>query len=313
MAIHKRLTMLLAGAVVASAGMVRAQTVTPCPDADNCAQVTVGGGSGKAGDVVPVDVTFKQGPANGAAGGLDEVAAIAMTIALGSSGTPLGLADCTQGGDGLPVSVKPDASVSNFKVVVENAYCGGTRVHCLCPAQGSGTTPDNFLNLVVYGPNPLPTPGPNPIDIPVLPAGPQKLVTIDLKINAGATGVIPLKVYTESADSTKPQFTAFLSVGDKLAVDQTCTSTVGQPPCSAGATSQVAITSGQITAAVNCTGDCLGDGEVTVDDIIKMVNIANGAATLSECPAGDGNGDGEVTIDDIIVAVNNALNGCPLG
>jgi len=311
MTIHKWFATLVAVAAGA-AGSVSAQTVTPCPDAANCAQVAVGSGGGKAGDVVPIDVTFKQGPAGGAAGGLDEIAAVAMTIALGTSGTPLGLADCTQGADGLPASVKPDASIANFKVVVENAYCGGTRLHCLCPAPG-GPAPDNFLNLVIYGPNPLPTPGPSPIDIPILPAGPQKLVTIDLKINAGATGVIPLKVYTESADSTKPQFTAFLSVGDKLAVDQTCTTTSGQPPCSAGSTSQVAITNGLVTAAVGCTGDCLGDGEVTVDDIIKMVNIANGAAPLTECPAGDGNGDGEITIDDIIVAVTNALNGCPLG
>ncbi|MCK6555503.1 dockerin type I repeat-containing protein [Candidatus Binatia bacterium] len=312
MAIHKWLTAFMVAAVGIGSSAT-AQTVTPCPNAANCAEVTVGGGSGKTGDVVPIDVTFKQGPDNGAAGGLDEIAALAMTIALGTSGTPLGLADCTQGADGLPVSVKPDASIANFKVVVENAYCGGTRIHCLCPNPGSGTSPDNFLNLVIYGPNPLPTPGPNPIDIPVLPAGPQKLVTIDLKINAGATGAIPLKVYTESADSTKPQYTAFLSVGDKLAVDQTCTPIEGQPPCSAGATSQVAIANGQIAVAVSCTGDCLGDGEVTVDDIIKMVNIANGTASLSECTAGDGNGDGEVTIDDIIVAVNNALNGCPVG
>ena len=312
MTIHKWFPTLVGVGVVLVAAVGSAQTVQPCPNASNCAQVTVGSGGGKAGDVVPIDVTFKQGPAGGAAGGLDKTAALAMTIALGSSGTPLGLADCTQGADGLPASVKPDAAIANFKVVVENAYCGGTRLHCLCPAPG-GPAPDNFLNLVIYGPNPLPTPGPNPIDIPVLPAGPQKLVTIDLKINAGATGVIPLKVYTESADSTKPQYTAFLSVGDKLAVDQTCTTTVGQPPCSAGATSQVAIINGVVTASVSCGGDCLGDGKVTVDDLIKMVNIANRTAPLTECPAGDSNGDGEITIDDVIVAVNSALNGCPVG
>ena len=64
-------------------------------------------------------------------------------------------------------------------------------------------------------------------------------------------------------------------------------------------------------AAAVCTGDCNGDNEVTVDEIITMVNIANGVSPLEVCPNADGNGDGEVSIDDIISAVNNANNGCP--
>jgi len=61
-----------------------------------------------------------------------------------------------------------------------------------------------------------------------------------------------------------------------------------------------------------CVGDCKNDGEVTVDDLIIMVNIANGASPIADCLAGDANGDGMITIDDIIIAVSNALNGCPL-
>ncbi|MCK6555502.1 VCBS repeat-containing protein [Candidatus Binatia bacterium] len=60
-----------------------------------------------------------------------------------------------------------------------------------------------------------------------------------------------------------------------------------------------------------CVGDCKNDGEVTVDDLIIMVNVANGAAPVADCLAGDANHDGTITIDDIIIAVNNALNGCP--
>ncbi|GBD27226.1 hypothetical protein HRbin30_02571 [bacterium HR30] len=59
-----------------------------------------------------------------------------------------------------------------------------------------------------------------------------------------------------------------------------------------------------------CAGDCGGDGEVTVDEIVRMVNIALGAAPVDQCRAGDGNGDGEITIDEIIAAVNKALAGC---
>lgn len=59
-----------------------------------------------------------------------------------------------------------------------------------------------------------------------------------------------------------------------------------------------------------CAGDCSGDGLVTVDEIVLMVNIALGLQTSSACPAGDHNADGSVTVDEIILAVNKALSGC---
>ncbi len=60
-----------------------------------------------------------------------------------------------------------------------------------------------------------------------------------------------------------------------------------------------------------CVGDCNGRGEVTVDEIIKGVNIAIGNAPLDTCPQFDADASGEVTITELIIAVNNALNGCP--
>ena len=63
-------------------------------------------------------------------------------------------------------------------------------------------------------------------------------------------------------------------------------------------------------AAAQCCGDCAGDGNVTIDDLIRAVNNAlNGCAPGAPC-CGDCAGDGSVTIDDLIRAVNNALNGC---
>ena len=62
-------------------------------------------------------------------------------------------------------------------------------------------------------------------------------------------------------------------------------------------------------AAAQCCGDCAGDGNVTIDDLIRAVNNAlNGCAATPCC--GDCAGDGDVTIDDLIRAVNNALNSC---
>ena len=62
--------------------------------------------------------------------------------------------------------------------------------------------------------------------------------------------------------------------------------------------------------ALACTGDCHGDGEVGVDEILIMVNIALNNLPLAACAAGDANADRQITVDEILAAVGNALNGC---
>jgi hypothetical protein len=64
------------------------------------------------------------------------------------------------------------------------------------------------------------------------------------------------------------------------------------------------------TPAPSCTGDCNGDGEVTINELISGVNIALGSAPLSQCPAFDPSGDGSVAINELIAAVGAALEGC---
>lgn len=65
-------------------------------------------------------------------------------------------------------------------------------------------------------------------------------------------------------------------------------------------------------ASAVCVGDCSGDGEVTIDEVLKGVNIALGSAPLQDCPASDRDASGEVTIDELLGAVNAALTGCPI-
>jgi len=60
-----------------------------------------------------------------------------------------------------------------------------------------------------------------------------------------------------------------------------------------------------------CIGDCNGDHQVTVNELIQMVNIALGSAAVSTCRSGDPNADGEIAVNEIVAGVNNALNGCP--
>lgn len=64
-------------------------------------------------------------------------------------------------------------------------------------------------------------------------------------------------------------------------------------------------------AFARCVGDCGGDGEVTINELILGVNIALGEFPVSACPA-FANGEGEVTIAQLITGVNNALEGCPV-
>jgi hypothetical protein len=59
-----------------------------------------------------------------------------------------------------------------------------------------------------------------------------------------------------------------------------------------------------------CGGDCDRNSEVTVNELITMVNVALGETDPSICVAGDSDGTGEITVNEIVAGVHNALNGC---
>jgi len=102
-----------------------------------------------------------------------------------------------------------------------------------------------------------------------------------------------------------------------------CTAT-GDPECSdliecvgstCSGTFQISINGASPTPSPTpseptCSGDCNGDHEVTVNELITMVNITLGNTDLSVCTAGDADSNGEITITEIITAVNKALGGC---
>ena len=69
-------------------------------------------------------------------------------------------------------------------------------------------------------------------------------------------------------------------------------------------------TATSVVTPSGCSGDCRGDGLVTVDELLTMINIALGSVPMSACGAGDINGDQRITVDEILAGVNNALNGC---
>ncbi len=63
--------------------------------------------------------------------------------------------------------------------------------------------------------------------------------------------------------------------------------------------------------AQTCPGDCSGDGNVTVDEIVTVVNIALGTAAIDLCRAADTDGNGQASVDELVTMINLALDGCP--
>src|SRR5215470_1810772 len=60
-----------------------------------------------------------------------------------------------------------------------------------------------------------------------------------------------------------------------------------------------------------CAGDCNEDGDVSINDLIEVVNVSLGQMPMSVCPSADSPpGDGRVTIDEVIRSVHDALFGC---
>ena len=59
-----------------------------------------------------------------------------------------------------------------------------------------------------------------------------------------------------------------------------------------------------------CPGDCGGDGEVTVDELVQGVRIALGGADVFSCAAFDVDADTAVTVDDLAAAIHAILTGC---
>jgi hypothetical protein len=117
----------------------------------------------------------------------------------------------------------------------------------------------------------------------------------------------------EDTDCTPP----LLCVVDPLAEELRCAFVEASTPTPAPTPTATAPTVPTRTAGPICTGDCPcvgdcnGNTEVTVDELLAMISISLGENSLAVCPAGDAGGDGEITVDDILTAATNVLLGCP--
>jgi hypothetical protein len=79
--------------------------------------------------------------------------------------------------------------------------------------------------------------------------------------------------------------------------------------------SDVGGTAGQITVTT-CTGDCDGNGRVSIGEVIKCLNmflgqpLCNTANPNLNCPVADANLNGSISIGEVTQCVTHFLNGC---
>jgi len=66
-----------------------------------------------------------------------------------------------------------------------------------------------------------------------------------------------------------------------------------------------------VPAGAACTGDCNGDGSVSIDELILGVRIALGLSPLTACTA-FANGNGMVSIAELVQATRASLDHCPV-
>ena len=65
-----------------------------------------------------------------------------------------------------------------------------------------------------------------------------------------------------------------------------------------------------LEVVASCIGDCNENGVVTVDELVRGVNMALGNASVDGCPPFDPDGSGMVSISELVGAVNATLGGC---
>jgi hypothetical protein len=60
----------------------------------------------------------------------------------------------------------------------------------------------------------------------------------------------------------------------------------------------------------SCTGDCDGDENVSIAELVLSMNIALGVSPLFQCESIDENRDGSVTVDELVQAVLQSVTRC---
>jgi cell division septation protein DedD len=162
----------------------------------------------------------------------------------------------------------------------------------------NGDSHTKVLTIHVSGPTPTRTRTPTITQTPTVTPTPSLTPT--------ATET-PTDTVTPTATVTDTPTPTATSTDTPTPTDSATPTTTATPTPTPSSTPTASAT---LTPTPSCAGDCDGNGEVTVAEIITLVNVAIGNADPTTCPAGDRNHDGQITVNEIVQAVNAALNGC---
>ena len=170
-----------------------------------------------------------------------------------------------------------------------------------------------LMGLCAEIPQPTRTPTPTNTETPTAIPTATPSATSTPTVTATCTETPPA-TSTRTATATAPGTPTQTPTDTATATETpTCTGTATETPPAPTPTGTATATD-TATAPTGCAGDCNGNGQVTIDELIRGVNIALGNAALDVCPSFDVDGDGEVAINELVQGVNNALAGaCPAG
>lgn len=172
-------------------------------------------------------------------------------------------------------------------------------------------------------PTPPPTPTPTITDTPLPPTvtstptvtgTPTETGTATRTASPTDTATItPTHSATPTASATHTATETPTETGTATATG-TATETSTPIPTSTGPhtpTSTATNSASNTPTRPPCVGDCDGNHVVTVDELVRGVNIALDRQPLASCLAFNPDGGPSVTVNELILGVNNALRGCP--
>jgi hypothetical protein len=190
---------------------------------------------------------------------------------------------------------------------------GGTSFFQVTATDTNGDSHTKVLNISVAGPTATPTRTPTGTATPTQTATATQTPTLtNTATQTPSPTVTPTPSVTPSSTETPtPTSTDTPTVTPTDTATSTPTETPTDTPTPSPSLTATEPPTSTPTVPPPCVGDCDGSGDVTINELLLMVNIALDNAETAVCPRGDRNHDGTITVDEILAAVNVALNGCP--
>jgi len=186
---------------------------------------------------------------------------------------------------------------------------GGNGFFQVKATDSNGASHTKILNIFVSGPTATPTQTPTRSLTPTQTRTPTQTATATQTATITDT---PTTTATPTSSPTATHTDTYTPTGTSTPTE-TATPTATPSPSPSLSPSSTPTESPTLTptATPACAGDCDHSGEVTIDELLLLVNIALGTTPPAACVAGDLDHSGDITVDEILAAVNVALSRCP--